>query len=273
MGLPVEAARGGLMTIFERLFRRMGQKPRAVVFVDYEHWYYSYKKLYHMEPDLRGWYDELARTYEIAELMFFGAFAQADLKYEAPKIRALTNTIIATDNKSPFHKKDMTDFIMLDYIYQRELENDRNEVYVIFTGDGHFQSVVRYLTQKRHKTVVVYGVREAFSRQLQAAATNAVQLPAEGTVIAACYRLIVDNFNYIAEHPEKRIIPTFQNTVAAVARHSGMGEQIVHAALQQMLDLGYVRRGDYRVEFNRTIKALSPDWEKLHTAGLWEYPV
>ena len=57
-----------------------------------------------------------------------------------------------------------------------------------------------------------------------------------------------------------------------MARYTGVEEATIRTALQEMLDLGYLVRKDYRVEFNRIVKILAPDWEKLHDAGLWEYP-
>ena len=72
-------------------------------------------------------------------------------------VRAMTNTVISTQQSSPHHKKDMTDFIMLDYIYQVSAERSDVGTYILFTGDGHFQSVVKYLTQKMGKRVIVYG--------------------------------------------------------------------------------------------------------------------
>lgn len=225
-----------------------------------------------MTPDIRGWYRSLSETYDLTDVMFFGAFAQADLKFQMGSIREITNTIIATDNESRFHKKEMTDFVMLDYIYQRAMEHSGEDVFVLFTGDGHFQSVVRYLTQKCHKDVLVYGVKDAFSRQLQAVATRTIQLPAEDEALMGCFKMIVRNFNYIAEHPQKNIIPTFLNMVTTVARYNGANENMIHMALEKMLALGYVKQIDYRVEFNRTVKVVSADWEALHKAGLWEYP-
>jgi uncharacterized LabA/DUF88 family protein len=259
-------------TFFDRFFRRVSEHPKAVCFIDYEYWYYSYKNLYHILPNPVRWRDELKKSFDLVELFFFGAFEQPDLCTEMPKIRAVSNMIVSTDNQGHFHKKDMTDFIMLDHIYQYAMEDKGGSVYILFTGDGHFQAVTRFLRQKLHKEVVVYGIRGAFSRQLQETAARTVQLPADDEAIRGCYRLIIDNFSYLAEHPQKHVIPTFAGTAAAVARYTGVEEATIRTALQEMLDLGYLVRKDYRVEFNRIVKILAPDWEKLHDAGLWEYP-
>ena len=36
------------------------------------------------------------------------------------------------------------------------------------------------------------------------------------------------------------IIPTFNGTVSAVARHNEVPEELIHAALQEMLDKGLI---------------------------------
>lgn len=45
------------MNFFKVLFSKqegskLGQKKRAVAFVDFEHWYISLDKLYHIRPDI-----------------------------------------------------------------------------------------------------------------------------------------------------------------------------------------------------------------------------
>ena len=52
------------MNFFKVLFSKqegskLGQKKRAVAFVDFEHWYISLDKLYHIRPDIKGFRDEL----------------------------------------------------------------------------------------------------------------------------------------------------------------------------------------------------------------------
>lgn len=43
-------------------------RPKAIAFVDYEHWYYSYQNLFGMRPDVESWRKELADEYEIEDI-------------------------------------------------------------------------------------------------------------------------------------------------------------------------------------------------------------
>jgi uncharacterized LabA/DUF88 family protein len=152
-------------------------KPRAVAFVDYEHWYISMDNLYHQKPDLKGWRDELARKYELTEIVFFADFSNPSLREEISRIREITNVIIETQNASPHFQKDFTDFIMLDHIYQKAISSGDIDVFIIFTGDGHFSSAVSFLRTRIGKPVVVYAVRDCCSGQLKGTATETIEIP------------------------------------------------------------------------------------------------
>lgn len=154
------------------LFKLKGSRKRAMVFVDYESWFYSYKTLFRMRPDPRAFRASIEADYDIEDIMVFGDFSSPGMAEELGKLRNITNTIIETGNTFNRRKKDMTDFIMLDYIYQYADENRKVGTYIIFTGDGHFQSVTKYLVQKKRKNVVIYGVKDTISRQLRDAASE-----------------------------------------------------------------------------------------------------
>ena len=40
-------------------------KSTAAVFVDYEHWYYGYKNIFAMRPNVEEWYKELKEEYNV----------------------------------------------------------------------------------------------------------------------------------------------------------------------------------------------------------------
>ncbi|MGI5906876.1 MAG: NYN domain-containing protein [Candidatus Pararuminococcus gallinarum] len=244
-------------------------RPKAIAFVDYEHWYYSYQNLFGMRPDVESWRKELADEYEIEDIYVFGEFGHKGIHDELSKLRTITNTIIETQQPLGHHKKDMTDFIMLDYIYQHAALHPETDTYIIFTGDGHFLSVVRYLTQRANKHVIVYGVNGAFSSHLREVASESRELPDTDVSYRQYCEMIVENLVYVADHPT--IISTFNGTVGAVARKHGAPEEMIRAALRRMLDEGLIVQKEQWVDFNRKVRVLRANWEALVAAGLWTY--
>ena len=144
---------------FLNLFKAK-KKSNALVFVDYEHWHVSIYKNYASRPEIKAWKNALDQKYNIVDMFFFGDFSNSGMRYDIQKIREVTNNVIETQNTSQHYKKDFTDFIMLDYIYQRAMSSKNIDTFIIFTGDGHFTSVVKFLTNVCKKEVVVYAVRD-----------------------------------------------------------------------------------------------------------------
>ena len=111
---PISGLRDRLLAI---LHRGSG-KPRAIAFVDYEYWYFSYQNLFRMEPDVKSWRKELDEDYDILDIMVFAEFSSNQrLQNQITPLRNITNTIIETHQQTRTRKKDMTDFIMQDYIH------------------------------------------------------------------------------------------------------------------------------------------------------------
>lgn len=148
-------------------------KENAIAYVDYEHWYISMRNLYSVTPDLKSWAAEIRKQYDVKDILFFANFANPAFKNEIPRLREITNTIIETQIRDDsYPMKDMSDVVMIDAIY-RQLENRHSpKVFILFTGDGHFEPVVRHLTQDKGKKVVLYGVKNSTSRLLKDAATE-----------------------------------------------------------------------------------------------------
>ncbi len=174
--------RGGwkkILNIFGRTAKSAG-KPAAIAFVDYEHWFISMQRMYGERPDIRAWRAEISKDYNVKDILFFGDFSNQSLRSDIPRIREVSSSIIETQNATAYHKKDHTDFIMLDHIYQRVMTyGDDTDVFIIFSGDGHFSSVASFLVNRCEKKVVVYGVRDCLSNQLANTASVAFEWPAE----------------------------------------------------------------------------------------------
>ena len=240
------------------------KKSSAIAFVDYEHWFYASMNLWRMSPDTDKWRLEIEQ-YGIKDILVFADFSSPVISAELPKIRTITNTIIET--RQPVgYKKNITDFIMLDYIYQTVANQPEIDTYILFTGDGHFQSVVKYLMQRCGKRVIVYGVRNAFSAGLKATADQTFELPTQAEEMQVYYKMLIKNFVYIAD--KEKIIPTFMGTVSAVAAKNNVPAEKIKQALSEMLNKGWCYRKELEIEINKTIKILAVNWEALVEAGL-----
>lgn len=258
-------------------------KPRAIAFVDYEHWYISYDKMLHRKPDLREWQKMLAEQYDMAEILFFADFSNPALRAEIPRIREISSSIIETQNASPYHRKDYTDFIMLDHIYQRAMFAQDIPVFIIFSGDGHFSSAASFLVNRCKKTVGVYGVRECLSAQLRNTASYAVELPAVSDGFSDYYQYIFRNLKYLELKQDKKQVqyPTFWGTVDAVSNHYHVDKQMTADAMRRLLENRYLYQVDTVLPNNRrntspdapatvTIKRLCVDWKRVMRDNLYD---
>lgn len=252
------------LTKFSDLLRR---RKKAMAFIDYEYWYYSYRNLYGIRPNPANWRRSLEKKYNIDDIMVFANFSLPSLNGELDSIREITNTIIATGSDSLKAKKNMTDFVMLDYIYQ--CADSRRDIgtYILFTGDGHFQSVVKYLTQKKHKNVVMFGVADSFSKRLSSVANEIDLLPFDEELYEFCMRYVILDLDFCSR--KETIIPTINSTAETVARQKNLPEEQVRATIIKMLDEGYLYQKIHYLEFGHKVKVIAPNWEKLIKDGIW----
>lgn len=247
--------------------RNKRKKPKAVAFIDYEHWYISMEKLYNMKPDLHSWVNSIMEIADVKDIIFFADFSNASLASEIPKIRGFSNKIIETRNVNPKNEKDFTDFIMLDHIYQLAFQNDGTEMFIIFTGDAHFNSVVAFLKTFCKKQVGVFGVKGAFSNQLKMSASWWMEVPTEDDLDKVYYDMILKNFKYLEKNNSKGII-SFEKTVQTVAKHNRVKPEHISKAMNALIAKGYiVKKTEYK-KGNRVV-SLKADFKKLKKDGVW----
>ena len=241
----------------------------AVAFVDYEYWYVSMRELYRAQPDLKSWCERLRERYQVKSIQFFGNFLDRNLSNEVVRIREVSNDIIETncDNEGRF-MKDMSDVIMLDAIYRAAAEKRSPQTFVLFTGDGHFQPVVRYLVQDLGKRVELHGIRTTVSRALRDAASECFEIPEEDQQLTECFQYIVADFNRIALNHDNPFA-TYQSLVTRVSRNNRLPKERVEMAVNEMVNQGYITRKRHRVAYDKPmINVLSPEWDVLIEAGL-----
>lgn len=222
-----------------------------------------------MRPNPFRWANELKKHYELNDIRFYGDFSQEVMSRELTRIRQVSNQIIETKNGSENYKKDFTDFIMLDAIYQTAIFSKDISVFILFTGDGHFNSVAAFLKNTLQKTVLICGVKNSFSNSLKAAASSWFEIPNKDDVFSNCYQLILQYIAYV-ESRNTGFRPTFWNTVRSVAEHNGVEEPMVNASLQQLIGQGYIEEKTETVKFQKQLKVLVVDWEKAIRDNLWD---
>ncbi len=231
-------------------------RPKAVAFVDYEHWYISLKTNYGLKPNIKAWFEDLNSKFNLAEVNFFADFSHKSLADEIGRIRLFSNKII--DTRSPNGvQKDFTDFIILDNMYQKALSSDDIDVFILFSGDGHFSSVTSFLKNFYHKQVVVYAINGCFSKQLRETATISYILPTEQDIRESYYAYI---FDYLKNSPN----PSYNEAISTAAKKSrgGATKQVIAKAMKTLTDNDIISERTIATSKGKKQKKLFVDWEK-----------
>ncbi len=229
--------------------------PKAVAFVDYEHWYISLKNNYGLAPNIKGWFEDLNSKFNLVEVNFFADFSHKSLADEIGRIRLFSNKII--DTRSPNGvKKDFTDFIILDNMYQKALSSDDIDVFILFSGDGHFSSVTSFLKNFYHKQVVIYGVNGSFSKQLRETANSFYILPTEQDINESYYSTI---FGYLKTSQHPKLDEAIEH---AAKKHRGVPKQKIAAAIKTLMQNDVISERAIANSKGKKQKMLFVDWEK-----------
>lgn len=258
-----------MFSFFKRK-KKPGAKPKAIAFVDYEHWFISLDKLHHTRPDIKTWRNELAAQYELQEIIFFADFSNPTIRQEIPRIREVSSYIIETQNTAQNHKKDFTDFIMLDHIYQKAIMLPEIDTFILFSGDGHFSSVTNYLITRLNKQVGIYAIRGGLSTQLKNTASWAVLLPKNDDPQKELYGHILTALRALNDNKQKKSYPTFWGTVEAVSRSQRLKRAEVAGALRSLMANGCILQGEVKAPDGKTVKILQVDWKTCKIRGVWE---
>ncbi len=236
------------------------KKESAVVFVDYEYMQISFKNKHRINPPVADWYHELEEQYQIRDIYFFADFTNHAIRNNLDEIRKITSNTIDTQNTASRHKKDFTDFFILDQIYQMAFDRRSPGTFIIFTGDGHFSAAVRFLINKCGKKVVIYGIEDTISNTLKTVATQYVIYPTYNKLkrlyyptLAKCMQTMLDqSYQYL----------TFMVVVKYVFEQTQINQTAIHDALEQMIADGYVSLKE-TYHRRRKTRILSPDWDRI----------
>jgi uncharacterized LabA/DUF88 family protein len=250
-------------------FKKKDGKPKAAVFVDYEHWYYGYRNNFQMKPNIEEWLEELKDEYDVDQLNIFGDFSRYHIGNDLERLKGITKNVIHTASDKTGVEKDFTDIIMLDAIYRSAADDKRIEVYILFTGDGHFTKVVQYL-KELDKKVVIYGVKYGFSNRLKSEATSYVEMPRTSQEKNHYNELIFSSLSRLRYKP--KTIITYGKTVKSVSDYNHVPYDKVKNALDGLLKQKYIQEREEVGHRGQVISVLDVDWERIEAEGLWETP-
>ncbi len=234
----------------------------TIVFIDYEYLYISFTKRYVVAPLLDEICEEIKQNGKIAKIYAFGDFSKPELSQERNRVRTVTSNIIDCGNESAVYKKDFTDFIMLDHIYQELIQNPAVEQFIFFTGDGHFSSAATFLRNFMDKTVGVYGIANSLSRQLRDCASWTKELSAiDGDELEYRNNLLRN----LRSAEAKGLTPTFMKTVEHTVRTFGGDQYRYQDILRALIEDGYVSYDLITALADRgAFKMLSVNWDKVY---------
>ena len=97
-----------------------------------------------MRPNVEEWYKELKEEYNVKSITFFGDFHGSSIERDLERLEKLSKNVVHTASTKDGVDKDFTDFIILDAIYREAAKKNSPEVFIIFTGDAHFNLAIKY---------------------------------------------------------------------------------------------------------------------------------
>ena len=244
---------------------KVSHKQTAAVFVDYEHWYYGYNNFFKIRPNVSEWYDEIQDQYDVRMLKVFGNFSEKKINNEIQKLEKITDNVIYTASMKDGVDKDFTDFVMLDSIYRAAAMEDSPNVFIIFSGDGHFDIVIKYLKELK-KRVIVYGVKHSFSARLRSSATAYVEMPRNEQELSIYYDMIFSSLRLLQK---KGKIPTYKKTVAGVSQYHDIMPERIQSALDYLMKNQYIIEKELKHN-GRPSKVLNVKWDKVKEDGIWK---
>lgn len=246
------------------VFNLFSSKNSAAVFVDYEHWYYGYNNIFSMKPNVEEWYSELKEEYSVKDIIFFGDFHGSSIEKELPRLKKITKNIVHTASTKDGVDKDFTDFIILDAIYREAAKKNSPNIFIIFTGDAHFDLAIKYLRELKKK-VIIYGVKHSLSNKIKASANSYVEMPRVNQEKQYYYDAILQSLFILKK---RRKMATYSKTIENVSNHSGISRERIQNALDDLMNNKYLNMTEKKYRGKKP-KILEADWNRLRQDGLW----
>jgi len=204
------------------------------LFIDFEYFVYGAESE-RMAPPAPAHLMELAAGYgSVATAKAFGKNDVLD-RYRQ-ELRAASIEAILCTSTGAANKKNVTDFYMLDSIYQSAYTQGHIGNYIVVTGDGDFGSVLAYLRYRLQKKTIVMAYPDSVNPELKSSANEFVELKRvekESWPVEEQMNLV--RFVHSGESQGKLI--TLSST-ARVYKSGGMSEEDRREQIARMIEDG-----------------------------------
>ena len=224
------------------------QKKDAIVFVDYENWFYTLANsenktdaILEKKPNIEALIDEISQESKIKEIYFFADFTHEQISKERSRIQAFSSDII--DCANPEGTKEFTDFIIVDKIYRTVFERKDIERYILVSSDAHFQQVVASTKNILRKEFFVYGIDIA--KRLKNSASKYKEIHTHTINDPLRYEVMLVESIKKCEPP---FYPTFRKTVESCSRYNNVEESLVNEILKNMIQKGQVIQREIEIK-------------------------
>jgi hypothetical protein len=236
------------------------------VFVDYDTWFWT-KHNNRYSNSIDGLFERIKKSGMIAHVAIYGDFSKDFIKDERSRLevkypRMVRDSAAHKDENNTTKKKDLTDFYLLDDIYQTLFTNPTINQFILIAGDGHFHSALAHLKMYHQKEVGVYALKGTLSPLLKNTATWFVELEPEFDFdFCSVFRLLHNN--------EKKGLYSYFSSVT-----SYLSNNIENAAnaVSYILNEGYAYQEHIQVPNFGERKVIRVNWSKVEEDGLWQRP-
>ena len=209
----------------------------TMIYIDYESLFIGMNSQFSVNPDLKQLVADFRSVCRIMDIKVFGDFTKQELSNERNRVRTITNFLIDCGSESEMVRKDFTDFIMLDHIYQDIVRNAAIKQFILVTGDGHFHSVATFLRMYMDKPIGIYSLPRSLSHQLRDCASWVRVIDVKDDNEEEYARRILANLKQVEEAGK---IATFRRTCEVISNSNRYGYETCRYVLSKMITDGII---------------------------------
>jgi len=243
----------------------------TAVFVDYENWFWNVYNN-NANNDIDSIFNEIKKTSQIVHIVIYADFTQDFIKDEKSRLELKYPRMVHdcgaynTNGDKTHIKKDLTDFYLLDDIYQTLFTNPRIEQFIIIAGDGHFHSVITHLRMFHEKKVGVFAIKGSLSPLIKNNSDWYVEVDP----------LFTHDFSKILStlynNEERKFVSYFNGVVTNCVNYFGTDRNETVSSLSYLINNEYVRQEQVVISGEGERKVLVAEWTKIEADDLWKRP-